>query len=513
MDSTLLVHIPAITAPLSDASATLRWFDVGHILQGRVLAVQGNQALIALLGEQITAESAIPLEVGQTLGLVVREVRSDRMTLQIAQETNVETPGLQAPTEHDLGELLVAQHVPTDPTNVLIARTLIRNALPITRAIVLAARHTLSFIDVPTAEDVDAAIFLMVRELPVTPQSLELTKGALLQPHSLGAHVRALAIQLVELLSYIARDGTASPLPQPLLALAQQVLQDLPLLVLEHAQDRALAALIRQVLDQIATPTEARLAQFLAETASVSPGREAHHPPAAAANQIVIIEPLPLASEGRPTFAPGDGHHAFQALLSHPSQEPARDFRRQLALLRVTVAQVMAELPRHHSATPLLHQLQTTIRELISMVETEQLTNAGMPPPTQAQGYYLFHLPVAVVGQNVTDTAEIRLYYQRRDHTKRVDPEKAHLAFLLQLSRLGSVEVHVDLYRKHLRCRIECTRQEATDLFQQSSSELEERLQDIGYVVDAIRSVTTCSPEAHSEQPSTSGLFKIDLQA
>lgn len=513
MDSALLVHIPAISAPLSEASASLRRFDVGHILQGRVLAVQGSRVLIALLGEQITAESAIPLQVGQALGLIVREVRSDRMILHIAQEANVETPGLQAPTEQDLSELLVAQHVPVDPTNVLIARALIRNALPITKAIVLTARHTLSFIDVPTAEDADAAIFLMVRELPVTPQSLELTKGALSQPHSLGAHVRALAIQLVELLSHIARDGTASLLPQPLFALAQQVLQDLPLLVLEHAQDRALAALIRQVLDQIATPTEARLARFLAETAFASSRREAHHPPAATANEIVIIEPLPLTSEGRPTFAPGDGHHAFQAPLSRPSQEPARDFRQQLALLRTMAVHVMAELPRHHSAAPLLHQLQTTIRELISMVETEQLTNAGMPPPTQAQGHYLFHLPVAVAGQNVTDTAEVRLYYQRRDHTKRVDPEKAHLAFLLQLSRLGSVELHVDLYRKHLRCRIECSRQEAADLFQQSSSELEERLQDIGYVVDAIRSVTTCSPEAHSEQPSTSGLFKIDLQA
>ncbi|MBI2883211.1 MAG: flagellar hook-length control protein FliK [Candidatus Methylomirabilis oxyfera] len=128
-----------------------------------------------------------------------------------------------------------------------------------------------------------------------------------------------------------------------------------------------------------------------------------------------------------------------------------------------------------------------------------------MPPPTHVQGYYLFYLPVAVVGQNVTDTAEVRLYYQRRDHAKQVDPEKAHLAFLLQLSRGGSVEVHVDLYRKHLRCRIECLRQEAADLFQQSSPELEERLQDIGYVVDAIHSVTTCSPVARSEQPSTSG--------
>jgi hypothetical protein len=94
-----------------------------------------------------------------------------------------------------------------------------------------------------------------------------------------------------------------------------------------------------------------------------------------------------------------------------------------------------------------------------------------------------------------------------------VDPEKAHLAFLLQLSRLGSVELHVDLYRKHLRCRIECSRQEAADLFHQSSSELEERLHDIGYVVDAIHSVTIRSPVARSEQPSTSGLFKIDLQA
>lgn len=518
IDPILLARIPALTASLSEVSALLRRFDVGHLLQGRVLAVRGSQVLISLLGEHITAESLLPLRVGQVLDLVVREVRPDRVTLQIAPQADGKAPVLQPLTDQDVSELLIEQQTSTDPTNALIARALIRNALPMTNAIVLATRHALSFIDAPATEDVNAALFLMARELPVTPQSLELAKGALLQPNAFGARVQALATQLVELLTHAVGEGAAPTLPRPLLALAQQVLQELPLLLPDHAKGRAFAALLRQALDQTATPSEARLARLLTELDAVPShpdpptGRIGVPSPATGATEAVIIT-SPPTPEGHPELAQADGRHTPSVPLPRRPQETAHDFRQQLALLDDTLTHAVTELPHHHAAVPTLHELQTTIRSLISMVEAEQLTNAGMPPPTQAQGYYLFHLPIAAAGQDATDTAEVRLYYQRRDHTKRVDPEKAHLAFLLQMSRLGPVDIHVDLYRKHLRCRIECPRQEATDLFRESSHELEERLQEIGYVVDSIRSVTTCTPEAHSEQPSTSGLFKIDLQA
>lgn len=504
---------------MAGASATLRRLEPDQRLQGRVLAVQGSQIVIALLGERITAESRLSLQIGQLLDLVVREVRPDRVTLQIAQETEGTMPILQPLTDQGLRDLLVAQHVQADPTNLLIARALIRNALPITSTIVLTARHALLFIDAPPAADVDAAIFLMAKDLPVTPQSLDLAKDALLQPDSLGARVQTLATQLVELLSQPTPEGATPVLPRPLLALAQRVLQDLPLVLPDQARGQALAALIRQVLDQIGTPTEARLARLLEEPRTVSScpnqpaGPARAQPSAAGAARAVLIESPPRASEGQPDIAQGEGHQALPVLPRLQSQEMAHDFRQQLVLLKDTLALVASEFPRDHSGAPPLHQLQTTIREVISMVEREQLANAGLPPPTQAQGYYLFHLPIATVGQDATDTAEVRIYYQQRDRTKQVDPENAHLAFLLTMSRLGPVAVHVDLYQKHLRCRIECVRQDATDLFQQSSHELKERLKDIGYVVDAIHSATARSPEMRSEPPATSNLFTIDVQA
>jgi hypothetical protein len=170
-------------------------------------------------------------------------------------------------------------------------------------------------------------------------------------------------------------------------------------------------------------------------------------------------------------------------------------------------------LPAHHPLTPLLQELQFTIHEMISMVEAEQLSNAGLPPPTEPQGYYVFNLPITVAGQDTTDTAEVRIYYQQRDHTKRIDLENAHLAFLLEMSHLGSVDVHVDLYQKHLRCRIECANREATDLFQESSSELQEQLQEIGYVVDSIRSVISRPAETHTEHAVAPKLSRIDVRA
>lgn len=518
IDPTLVARIPVLTVPLNGTIAPLRRFDPGQALQGRVLALRGSQVLISLFGEQIAAESVLPLRVGQVLDLIVREAGPDRITLRIATDVEGKAPVLQPFTDQDVSELLFGQHLPADPANMLIVRSLIRNMLPITNANVTAVRHALSFIATPAAEDVDAALFLIARELPVTPQSLELAKGALLQPHSLGTRVQALATQLVELFSRSAFEDAAAGLPRPLLALTQQILRDLPMLLPDQAQGRTLTALIRQVLDQIATPTEARLAQALQELhlppahPDLPAGRTAAQSPHAQAAHPIMIEPSP-PSDGYTDVPHADGSHTPPAPLQRHVQEAAHDFRQQLARLDDALTHTLADLPRRHEVASTLHTLQTTIRELISAIEADQLTNAGAPPPTEAQGYYLFHLPIATVGQDATDTAEVRIYYQRRDRTKQVDPENAHLAFLLQMSRLGPVDIHVDLYQTHLRCQIECSRQEATNLFQESSHELKECLQDIGYIVDAIRSTTVRSPEARSEQPATFNLLKIDVRA
>lgn len=517
IDSALLARFQTLTAPLREVSVPLPRLEPGQVLRGRVLAVRGSQILIALLGEHIAAESPLPVQVGQVLDLVVRKVQPDRMTLEIALETDSATRAHQAFTDQDVTQLLAEQRLAADPINLLIARALIRQALPVINRIVLAARNALSFIRTPTAEEADAAIFLMVRDLPVTPQSLELAQAALRQPNGLGVGVQTLATQLVELILLTAQDSTLAALPRPLFALAQQVLQDLPLLMPDHAGGQASAALIRQVLDQTGTPTEARLARLLTEPDTVvsPPDRSTDwtsiHLPATK-TEAVIITPLP-ASEDHPELAQADTRHTLPSPTQRRPQEATYDFRQQLARLDDTLAHAAAELPHHHTAVPTLHALQTTIRELISVIEANQLTNAGMPPPNQVHGYYLFHLPIAAAGQDATDTAEVRLYYQQQDRHKRVNPDNAHLAFLLQMSSLGSVDIHVDLYRKHLRCRIECSRQDATNLFQESSHELEGRLQQIGYTVDSIRSVTTRSADAPVEGESSPSLFKIDVQA
>lgn len=512
IDPSLLARIPGLTTPLNRVSALLQRLDIEQRLQGRVLAVRGSEVLISVLGEQIAAESLLPLQVGQLLDLMVRELRPDRITLQVVPESRDEAPILRIITNQDLSDLLASQHLPADSTTLLIARTLIRNSLPVTSAIVLAARNALSFIEAPHPDDLDAAVFLLLKDLPVTRESLELAKGALLQPNNLGARVHALAAQLLELLAQIEPGSAAATLPPRLPVLAQQVLHDLPLLVPDQAQGQAFAALVRQVLDQIATPTERRLARLL-ENAGFVPLEPEALPPPTTAKGAVIIELPRLPPTEHSGVAQEDGHQELPVLIRHQSLEVTRDFRQQLALLKNELAQAAAELPRHHPVAPMLQELQATIREMLTMVEAEQLSNAGMPQPTQAQGYYVFHLPVAAAGQDAADTAEVRIYYQRQNHGKRVDLENAHLAFLLQMSRLGTVDIHVDLYQKHLRCRIDCSNQEATELFHDSTSELQERLQAVGYIVDSIRAVIADSPNTRSKGGSMPPLFTIDVRA
>lgn len=509
IDSTLITRLPAINSPLGQVDAPTRPLDLGQLIQGRVLTVRGSQAVISLLGEQIAVESRLPLQIGQVLDLVVREIRPGRITLQVTRETEEGALVNHVITDRDMGDLLASQRLPPDSTNLLIARTLIRNSMPITNALVMGTRNALSFIDAPTAEEMEAAIYLLLKDLPVTPQSLELAKASLLQPNNLGARVQELTAQLRELLAQTAQDSAVSMLPRSLLDLVRQVLQDLPQLVPDHTKSQTFTVLLPQLLDQIATPTESRLARLIENDPS---WRETLLPPTTAKG-TGIIEPQRQPSGEHPSVVQEDGRQALPATIRHPLLEVSRDFRQQLTIFNDELAQAAAELPLPHRVTPLLHGLQVTIREMLTIVEAEQLSNAGMPPPTQAQGYYAFHLPVAAPGQHTTETAEVRVYYHGGQSNKRVDPENAHLAFLLEMSRLGSVEVHVDLYQKHLRCRIECANREATDLFQESSSELQERLQAIGYVVDSIRSVISRPAETRTERSVAQTLSRIDVRA
>lgn len=581
--------IPALPTTRDKAGPLIRRIGVDQVFQGRVLAVRGSQVLISLEGELIAAESLLPLQIGQTLRMVVREIRPERITLQVAPEVQGGADP-RALTDQDVSELLTAQRVPTDATTLLIARTLLNTSLPITRELVLAARDALSFAETPNPQDVEAVIFLVLRALPVTPQSLELAKSALGQQNIIGLQIQALASQLRDLLAQTKAGDPAAILLRPLLASVQETLEGLPQLVPDQSPSHLVPALVVEVLDRIATPTEHRLARFLGETDALPEGverqpadagddtshglldrasekrpevarpdpsdtgqEEAMHAPAGLPVEENVPTPAPPAPGPRPfqeewagivprgnggveqvarergAFGPATPLDAaltlseelrpefraerLPALTPQHRWELGRDFRQQLSRLNAELAQAAADLPRHHAMTSLLHQLQVTVRGMMSMVEAEQLSNAGLPPPNQAQGYYVFHLPVASLAQDVTDTAEIRIYYKRGHPDKRVDPENAHLAFLLELSHLGMVDVHVDLFQKHLRCRIECSNGESTELFNQSSPELQERLQQAGYIVDSICSTVARPPERFSDRRSTGGMFRIDIRA
>lgn len=504
IDPSLLARIPGPTAPWSRSGTPLYSFNLNQALQGRVLSVHGNQSMISLQGEQIAVESLLPLHVGQLLDLIVREVRPDRVTLQVVHKLSNATPTFRLIADQDMSDLLHSQQVIPDRANLLIARALINNSLPITKALVMDTRKALSFIETPTKEEIDAAIYLLLKDLSVTPESLELAKGALLQPNNLGVRVQTLAVQLIELLTQTVPGSTVSTLPRHLLTLIQQALHDLPLLVPDQTQGRAFAALVQQVVDQIATPTEHRLTRLIETPTRIPAGPDTRSPTAAKESATVDLQ------------SPPSEDHLLQelpVLIRRRPLEVTRNLRLQLAFLDDELVRAATDLPRQHPIASLLKELHATIRDMLTVVEAEQLSNAGMPQPTQAQGYYVFHLPVAASGQDTTDTAELRLYYQRQHHGKRVDPENAHLALLLQMSHLGAVDVHVDLYHKRLRCRIDCTNQETAELFDHSSSELEERLEAVGFIVDSIRTMIVERSNAHSERDTMPSLFKIDIRA
>ncbi|MBI2941021.1 MAG: flagellar hook-length control protein FliK [Chloroflexi bacterium] len=492
---------------------------VDQTVEGRVVQSTDNRALIRLAGRELLAQTRATLQPGELVQLQVRDVRPDRVILQIVGRGEGQGT-LRALGEADLARLLEGQGLVPGRDNLLIARALIGAGLPIDRQVMERLAGELARAGGNPEADADTAAYLRARNLPITQATLALARAHLARPNALAEDIRTIGQQLTVLLDTL--DASAPDAPSD--AFSDSSSSDV-------APRNAVSRPGAQPAGE-AGP---------AVPGSAGPAHEAGNHALARLPQLArdLLAALPVVSStearGSVELAPrlqqlvdalGTSlEHRLEQLGQSPDQPEAAGLDRDLrALLAQVIEGLDAELaaPRETSRPP-QQQLQT-LRDatagLLQAVEHQQMANAA-EPSRPAENYYLLQIPIAAPGARGSgqpaELAELRIF--RRQHgAGQIDADNAHVVFRFDLQHLGPTEVDLLIRNRRVGCRISSATPEISHFIDERRGELEQGLAGLGYAVADLRCTTTPSPAASATaQPAAAmaptRVLKIDLRA
>jgi hypothetical protein len=160
---------------------------VGQELLAEVLSADADtgQALLSLAGRHVTAQVPPGLEEGQVLRLAVAQIGAERLVLRLAgasRQTMGETTASDAGHPLDPAVLLAELDLPNTPELRAAVHALVARGQPLAREALLAVRSAFAGQPGDAAENAQAALDLLLHDLPVTPRSLVLARTALTQP-------------------------------------------------------------------------------------------------------------------------------------------------------------------------------------------------------------------------------------------------------------------------------------------------------------------------------------------
>jgi hypothetical protein len=150
-------------------------------ITAQVLDVTGTTALLAIEGRPIVAQltsvdQATALLTQQTAQFIVTELTSQKITLKMIKGDASETMlAASSSTGTELAMRLLEQNnIPATVNNLMMARSILKQQLPVTRALLNEVMEALSEYDAWGSKEADVAVSLKAAGLPVSAQSIKL---------------------------------------------------------------------------------------------------------------------------------------------------------------------------------------------------------------------------------------------------------------------------------------------------------------------------------------------------
>ncbi len=140
----------------------------GQLINGQVLGKTGNQMTLRVGQNVMQAETSVPLEVGMKLQFQVKgQTTEGTLNLQLLRAQSF-TPM----TSEDLAQAMTGMKLPVSEENVKTAKEMVQSGLTLTTQNFNEMKEALAQLPRSLPTDTQAASFLKLSSLPLTPQNI-----------------------------------------------------------------------------------------------------------------------------------------------------------------------------------------------------------------------------------------------------------------------------------------------------------------------------------------------------
>lgn len=459
-------------------------FHQGEILQGVVKDInQDGMVALAVKGRVIEAAAQVPVTIGETLLMVVDQVKTGQVRLKVMSPVEMQQGEDQA-----IAERLMEMGISPRPSHVHMARQLLNNDLILNLNNLEAIIKSTAQLGEATPQNINLAVFQLVRNLPQDSTILK----ALAQYTSPGSNINTLlgdvlaALEAFEPAEPAARQSQIPPVPTALGNAPHDVEQQ--------------SGIINSPEAKAATKT------------TTEQGLNPVLPKIAAADDFLKQLSLLLRSEltTHRLHAQDSPRQAAQRLEQVLRSGP--DLLRGLLLLQEAV-EGSANPAYDRPSINISNKLEALSREMLG----QNIMNLYTRPSDEAPQYY-FAFPVQWGEQS--QLCQLRIS-AKPGKSGLKDREQINLAVSLETPRLGMVLFHLTWHRlKQLELRGVVSSQTSYNRLHPYLHELKRSLQELGYsVTDHGLKISPAEenqslkvlPESQA-RPGQSGWFKVDIK-
>jgi len=444
--------------------------NIGQLLHGRAGGMFGG--FEELVGEDVLTTflemCGLPSDAAHVEAvrqLLARGLPITRPSLERLAGGQSATPdgGDRAASDAVLGQILQAYDLPDDLPYLFAARQLLARGLPLTGENIDRLARTLVRMGATEEEDFQAAAFLQANDLPVTESTISLARGALDRPLKMGWQIQQLQNAVLEAAAALHSAPMEEPsLEGQLVPLLDRAAAQLSqrLLSADGGDRSAVVDTLRRLFSDQGISLENRLARVL--------------------------------SGGDPSQLEGD----LRTLLG------------RLADMAMTVGAALKASPDLQRA---LIQLREAAPDLANTLQSQQLSNAARPAHSSDQ-WVSFQIPVRSSDWGYPRTVELRI---SRRPGRKIDPQHVTLLLRLDLPRLQTVEIGLQILGRQISCSLSSDSAELLPVLRERFDALQEGLESLGYTVGRPSfALLSNEPEAADVAPVVPSLLgRLDVRA
>lgn len=499
----------------------------------KVAAISGDRVVLNYGGKAIFAKSTVPLQVGSTLNVEVRQLRQEQITLSVLSS---QSPSVPITAESSFEELLSLIRVKNTNFSKDLIKGMMETGIPINEGEVREAAALASQVG-ENPLTTKGLLFMLQNELPMTTPVLNRVLAFLGARENGSSPLGDLTAALHNFLAEVeAHNG--GEIKTQLTALLEN------LEGMANISKDSLLKNVSMLIQSATTGTEAKLLavaqsemEFFGHLESLLENGE--YSPALKDTLQVIEKEIAAFLKGKEdvpnleehilnrlnTLNSEDKSKFLQLFQNDPALKDLLKRAGELTTLHRNLADIINELNPKIAAVnsninslmqsqlpaPSLSSLSSALQQAVLHKDGEQLVNLGLSQePEQPQvvvSIPINHLPGQPGG-------ELRIYSRPGSSGKPINPRDVTLGFVLNTENMGKLSVLLTVKEEDINGHLSVERGELRPFLEDNLHILVDQLQSLSYKVKhlTVKVGEVSLPPIVAKNMELDGLTKIDIR-